>query len=175
VRYEQHTPFQPAQTKGVNKLYEVGPDGFNNGNIREKYVNHCRVSRATSYRKLTALCEMGCWFRRGRGAVLVGAAWRTTHSLGLERARLSKYSELNDLPPINLYWAKLNVDFSMLSIRCPAVFSLVSGVASQAVVHHEQAVSLGRSSLWGVRHVLKFILYLKHKKTMAAVISPWER
>jgi predicted DNA-binding transcriptional regulator YafY len=37
----------------------VGPDGFVNGISTEKYVNLCRVSRATAYRELTALCEMG--------------------------------------------------------------------------------------------------------------------
>jgi Fic family protein len=32
---------------------------FVNGISTEKYVNLCRVSRATAYRELKALCEMG--------------------------------------------------------------------------------------------------------------------
>lgn len=40
----------------INKLYDVGPEGFTNGISTEKYVNLCRVSRATAYRELTALC-----------------------------------------------------------------------------------------------------------------------
>lgn len=46
-------------TKAINKLCDVGPDGFANGISTEKYVNLCRVSRATAYRELTALCDMG--------------------------------------------------------------------------------------------------------------------
>jgi predicted DNA-binding transcriptional regulator YafY len=41
----------------------VGPEGFANGISTEKYVNLCRVSRATAYRELAALSEMGV----GRG------------------------------------------------------------------------------------------------------------
>lgn len=56
---EQQPQLTPTQTKAINKLYDVGPDGFANGISTEKYVNLCRVSRATAYRELTALCEMG--------------------------------------------------------------------------------------------------------------------
>jgi predicted DNA-binding transcriptional regulator YafY len=45
----------------------VGPDGFVNGISTEKYVNLCRVSRATAYRELTALCEMGVLVQTGTG------------------------------------------------------------------------------------------------------------
>lgn len=62
-----YPPFTPTQTKVANKLYDVGPDGFANGISTEKYVNLCRVSRATAYRELTALCEMGVLVKTGIG------------------------------------------------------------------------------------------------------------
>jgi methylthioribose-1-phosphate isomerase len=43
-----YPPFTPTQTKVANKLYDVGPEGFANGISTEKYVNLCRVSRATA-------------------------------------------------------------------------------------------------------------------------------
>jgi Fic family protein len=64
---EQHPQLTPTQTKAINKLHEVGPDGFVNGISTEKYVNLCRVSRATAYRELTALCEMGVLVQTGTG------------------------------------------------------------------------------------------------------------
>jgi len=39
----------PTQTKAINKLYEVGPEGFANGISTEKYVNLYRVSRITCH------------------------------------------------------------------------------------------------------------------------------
>ncbi|OYU11475.1 MAG: cell filamentation protein Fic [Comamonadaceae bacterium PBBC1] len=64
---EQHPQLTLTQTKAINKLYDVGPDGFTNGISTEKYVNLCRVSRATAYRELTALCEMGVLVQTGTG------------------------------------------------------------------------------------------------------------
>ena len=64
---EQHPQLTPTQTKAINKLYDVGPEGFANGISTEKYVNLCRVSRATAYRELTALCEMGVLVQTGAG------------------------------------------------------------------------------------------------------------
>ena len=64
---EQHPQLTPTQTKAINKLYDVGPEGFANGISTEKYVNLCRVSRATAYRELTALCEMGVLVQTGTG------------------------------------------------------------------------------------------------------------
>lgn len=63
----RHPQLTPTQTKAINKLYDVGPDGFANGISTEKYVNLCRVSRATAYRELTALCEMGVLVQTGAG------------------------------------------------------------------------------------------------------------
>ena len=64
---EQHPQLTPTQAKAINKLYDVGTDGFANGISTEKYVNLCRVSRATAYRELTALCEMGVLVQTGVG------------------------------------------------------------------------------------------------------------
>lgn len=64
---EQHPELTATQTKAINKLYDVGPDGFINGISTEKYVNLCRVSRATAYRELTALCEKGLLVQTGVG------------------------------------------------------------------------------------------------------------
>ncbi len=64
---EHYPQLTPTQIKAINKLYDVGPDGFANGISTEKYVNLCRVSRATAYRELTALCEMGVLVQTGAG------------------------------------------------------------------------------------------------------------
>lgn len=64
---EQHPQLTPTQTKAINKLYDAGPEGFAGGMSTEKYVNLCGVSRATAYRELTALCEMGVLMQTGVG------------------------------------------------------------------------------------------------------------
>ena len=47
--------------------YDAGPEGFAGDMSTEKYVNLCGVSRATAYRELTALCEMGVLVQTGLG------------------------------------------------------------------------------------------------------------
>ena len=64
---EQHPELTPTQIKAINKLYDAGPEGFAGGMSTEKYVNLCGVSRATAYRELTALCEMGVLVQTGVG------------------------------------------------------------------------------------------------------------
>jgi len=64
---EQHPALTPTQTKAINKLYDAGPAGFAGGMSTAKYVNLCGVSRATAYRELTALCEMGVLVQTGVG------------------------------------------------------------------------------------------------------------
>ena len=64
---EQHPELTPTQIKAINKLYDAGPEGFAGGMSTEKYVNLCGVSRATAYRELTALCEMGVLVQTGAG------------------------------------------------------------------------------------------------------------
>ncbi len=75
---EQHPQLTPTQTKAINKLYDVGPDGFANGISTEKYVNLCRVSRATAYRELRALCEIGVLVQTGAGR---GTRYKLKHLL----------------------------------------------------------------------------------------------
>ena len=75
---EQHPQLTPTQTKAINKLYDVGPDRFVNGISTEKYVNLCRVSRATAYRELRALCEMGVLVQTGAGR---GTRYKLKHLL----------------------------------------------------------------------------------------------
>jgi len=75
---EQHPQLTPTQTKAINKLYDLGPDGFVNGISTEKYVNLCRVSRATAYRELRALCEMGVLVQTGAGR---GTRYKLRHLL----------------------------------------------------------------------------------------------
>jgi Fic family protein len=75
---EQHPQLTPTQTKAINKLYDVGPDGFVNGISTEKYVNLCRVSRATAYRELRALGEMGVLVQTGAGR---GTRYKLKHLL----------------------------------------------------------------------------------------------
>lgn len=64
---EQHPQLTPTQIKAINKLYDAGLDGFAGGMSTEKYVNLCGVSRATAYRELTALREMGVLVQTGTG------------------------------------------------------------------------------------------------------------
>jgi Fic family protein len=64
---EQHPALTPTQTKAINKLYDSGPADFAGGMSTAKYVSLCGVSRATAYRELTALCEMGVLVQTGVG------------------------------------------------------------------------------------------------------------
>lgn len=56
-----------AQRKALNKMYDVGPEGFANGISTEKYVNLTGVSRATAYRELTQLAEWALLTKTGNG------------------------------------------------------------------------------------------------------------
>ena len=67
MRYAGCPQLTPTQIKAINKLYDVGPDGFGNGISTKKYANLCRVPRATAYRELTALSEMGVLVQTGTG------------------------------------------------------------------------------------------------------------
>ena len=39
---EQHPELTPTETKAINKLFDVGPNGFANAISTKKYVNLCR-------------------------------------------------------------------------------------------------------------------------------------
>jgi len=56
-----------SQSKAINKLYDVGPEGFKAGMSTQKYVHLCSVSRTTAYRELTAMRDMGLLDQVGEG------------------------------------------------------------------------------------------------------------
>jgi Fic family protein len=62
-----HPQLTPSQRKVLNKLYDAGPDGFLGGMSTEKYVAIAGVSRATAYRELTEMAELGVLARTGQG------------------------------------------------------------------------------------------------------------
>ncbi len=62
-----HPQLTPSQRKVLNKLYDAGPDGFLGGMSTEKYVAIAGVSRATAYRELTEMVELGVLARTGQG------------------------------------------------------------------------------------------------------------
>lgn len=62
-----HPGLSASQRKALGRLLEAGPGGFAGGMSTEKYVNLTGVSRATAYRELTQLVEMGLLVRSGEG------------------------------------------------------------------------------------------------------------
>jgi Fic family protein len=63
----QHPGLSASQRKALARLLEAGPEGFAGGMSTEKYVNLTGVSRATAYRELTQLTELGLLERTGQG------------------------------------------------------------------------------------------------------------
>jgi Fic family protein len=64
---ERAPELSATQAKAVDKLYDAGPGGFDGGMSTAKYSHLCRVSRATAYRELNKLCEMGILSQSGVG------------------------------------------------------------------------------------------------------------
>ena len=56
-----------SQRKVLARLFGAQPDGFKGGMSTEKYVNLTGTSRATAYRELTELAELGLLLRTGQG------------------------------------------------------------------------------------------------------------
>ncbi|MBB4730532.1 Fic family protein [Xanthomonas arboricola] len=48
------------QRKVLNRLLDAGPDGFEGGMSTRKYVGLTKVSRATAFRELAQMVELGC-------------------------------------------------------------------------------------------------------------------
>ena len=63
----QHPALSASQRKALARLLEAGPEGFAGGMSTEKYVNLTGASRATAYRELTQLTELGLLERTGQG------------------------------------------------------------------------------------------------------------
>lgn len=63
----QHPGLSASQRKVLARLLEAEHEGFAGGMSTEKYVNLTGVSRATAYRELTELTELGLLARTGVG------------------------------------------------------------------------------------------------------------
>jgi Fic family protein len=63
----RHADLSASQRKALARLLEAGPEGFAGGMSTEKYVNLTGVSRATAYRELTQLSELGLLAKKGQG------------------------------------------------------------------------------------------------------------
>jgi len=63
----RHPGLGASQRKALARLLEAEPQGFAGGMSTEKYVNLTGVSRATAYRELTQLSELGLLARSGQG------------------------------------------------------------------------------------------------------------
>ncbi len=62
-----HPGITASQHKVLNKLFDAQPDGFQGGLSTEKYVAISGVSRATAYREMTQLLNMGLLEKTGQG------------------------------------------------------------------------------------------------------------
>lgn len=62
-----HPNLTPAQRKALVRLFDAQPNGFAGGMSTEKYVNLTSTSRATAYRELTQLAELGLLLKTGQG------------------------------------------------------------------------------------------------------------
>ncbi|MGE4240769.1 MAG: Fic family protein [Ramlibacter sp.] len=63
----RHATLTASQRKALGRLLEAEPAGFAGGMSTEKYVNLTGASRATAYRELTHLSELGLLIRSGQG------------------------------------------------------------------------------------------------------------
>jgi Fic family protein len=64
---KRHPDLSASQRKALARLLEAEPEGFAGGMSTEKYVNLTGASRATAYRELTHLTEIGLLARSGQG------------------------------------------------------------------------------------------------------------
>jgi Fic family protein len=62
-----HPQLSASQRKVLGKLFDVGAGAFAGGLSTEKYVHMASVSRATAYRELTQMTELGLLIRTGQG------------------------------------------------------------------------------------------------------------
>ena len=65
-KYDQHK-LTDRQKKVVNRLLDAGPDGFEGGMTTQKYASMTHCSRATAFRELDQLLELGILKRIGQG------------------------------------------------------------------------------------------------------------
>lgn len=62
-----HPGLTASQRKTLMRLFDAQPEGFVGGMSTEKHVNLTGVSRATAYRELTQLAELGLMQKTGQG------------------------------------------------------------------------------------------------------------
>ena len=65
-QYDQHK-LTERQKKAINRLLDTGPDGFEGGMTTQKYASMTHCSRATAFRELDQLYELGMLQRIGQG------------------------------------------------------------------------------------------------------------
>jgi len=72
--WQQHaqTVLSKRQIKVLNRLLDVGPEGFEGGINARKYMSLTTVSKATATRDLTELVEKGCLVQRSGGGRSTG-------------------------------------------------------------------------------------------------------
>ncbi|MDC7698337.1 Fic family protein [Vogesella indigofera] len=63
----QSASLNERQRKVLNRLLDAGPGGFEGGVNTRKYMSLAKTSRATAYRELTELVELGCLVPTGKG------------------------------------------------------------------------------------------------------------
>lgn len=71
MRHAQ-TPLNERQRKALNRLLDAGPEGFEGGMTTRKYASLGKVSRATAYRELSQLVELGCIVPNDKGGRSMG-------------------------------------------------------------------------------------------------------
>lgn len=62
-----HPSLSASQRKALGRLFDAQPDDLAGGMSTEKYVHLTSVSRATAYRELTELAELGLLNKTGQG------------------------------------------------------------------------------------------------------------
>lgn len=65
-QYDQNK-LTDRQKKVVNRLLDAGPEGFEGGMTTQKYASMTHCSRATAFRELDQLLELGILRRVGQG------------------------------------------------------------------------------------------------------------
>lgn len=65
-QYDQNK-LSERQKKVVNRLLDAGPEGFEGGMTTQKYASMTDCSRATAFRELDQLFEIGVFQRVGQG------------------------------------------------------------------------------------------------------------
>jgi Fic family protein len=66
-RHHAQEKLTDRQKKVINRLLDEGPNGFEGGMTTQKYASMTHCSRATAFRELDQLTEIGVLRREGQG------------------------------------------------------------------------------------------------------------